>query len=172
MFILISSFCVAIDAACCNVVNGIEDNKTKYSIITSVTFSLFQGLMLLLGYYFTFIFKDIVQISTILSFMLLMYLSINMFISIYKKEEVKSLNIKNILIQGLATSIDASALGITFRVLQLNIIYGLICVMLITLILSFIAFILGNKVGLKINKYAKILGSLILFLLAIKILLF
>lgn len=174
IFIILSSLCVAVDASCCNVVNGLEIKKiNKYTFITSILFALFQGIMLFLGFQFTYLFKeDIFKISTLLAFGLLFYLSISMIISSFKKEERNEISLKNIIIQAIATSIDASALGITFRVMNIDIIVGVVLVVIITLILSFIAFILGIKIGDKVNKHMKLVGGIVLLIIALKILLF
>lgn len=164
---------VAIDASCCNVVNGLQRKKIdKYIFITSITFTIFQAVMFLLGYNFTHLFgNQLYQISNLLAFMLLLYLGIVSIISSFKKEEVNQVTIKNILIHAIATSIDASALGVACMVLKMNIITSLILIMAFTFTLSFLSFILGIIIGDKVNKHAKLISGIVFILLALKVLL-
>ena len=74
------------------------------------------------------------------------------------------------ILLSIATSIDALAVGITFSVLEINIIASILIITIITFINCFIGTIIGNKIGNKINKLAKIIGGLILIAIGLKIL--
>ena len=85
--------------------------------------------------------------------------------------EDKSLTLKTILILAIATSIDALAVGISFAFLQVHIWTAITIIGLTTFALSFVAVYLGNRLGDLLEKYAEILGGIILILIGIKILL-
>ena len=82
----------------------------------------------------------------------------------------KPLDIKELLILAIATSIDALAIGITFAFLKCNIVFSVTCIGIITFLLSLIGVKIGNIFGAKYEKQAQLVGGLILILLGIKIL--
>ena len=81
-----------------------------------------------------------------------------------------SINIKEILFLSIATSLDALTIGITFSLLQINIIKPIIIIGIITFINSYIGCYIGNKCKINNNKSKKI-GGIILIIIGIKILL-
>ena len=84
----------------------------------------------------------------------------------------KSLPFLNHLIQfsllGLATSIDAFVMGISFAALHVEMILATIIIFTTTFIFSFAGGSLGGYLGKKITYIAQIIGAIILILLAIK----
>ena len=88
-----------------------------------------------------------------------------------KEEEVDdSLSFKTILLLAIATSIDALAVGISFAFLKVDILQAITMIGIITFVLSFLAVIIGNRLGNMLEKYAGILGGCILILIGCKIL--
>ena len=88
-----------------------------------------------------------------------------------EEEKVQQLNCKELLALGLATSIDALAVGITFATYKGNMISPPLIIGLVTFILSVIASVLGYIMGKKIDgQWAEIIGAVILILLGIKVL--
>ena len=73
------------------------------------------------------------------------------------------------LIQGIATSIDAFSVGISFSLINININYAIFCIGIITYLLSFTGCFLGYYLGKKINKYGEKLGGIVLIILSIKL---
>ncbi len=172
IFIILSSLAVGVDASCCNVVNGCNSNSRKTMFITSTSFTLFQVLMIFFGYILSIQFGEkILKVGNYLAFALLTYLSLVSFASLRKKEEDnKELSLKNILMQSIATSIDALAVGISYVAINANISIGLLVVIITTFIMTLFAYIIGNKLGTKLNNSAKVIGGLVFLILAIKIL--
>ena len=83
------------------------------------------------------------------------------------------LSIKNILLLGVATSIDALAVGIAYACAygSNNAILTFTVIAIITFILSMIGVKIGSKFGSKYDKVAQIIGGIILILLGTNILL-
>ena len=75
------------------------------------------------------------------------------------------------ILLAIATSIDAFAVGITFSFLDINILSSITIIGITTFIISIIGVIIGNKIGNKYQRKAKILGGLVLIFLGAKILL-
>ena len=73
--------------------------------------------------------------------------------------------------QGVATSIDALALGVTFAFLQVNIWEAVSFIGVVTFLFSVAGLKIGNVFGTKYKSKAEFVGGVILILLGIKILL-
>lgn len=89
--------------------------------------------------------------------------------NIYAKNNNPIAN-KTLLVLAIATSIDALVVGISFAVLDVNIIEAITTIGVVTLIISFIGVMLGKKLGELFKQKAEILGGFILIGMGIKIL--
>ncbi|HVI41561.1 MAG TPA: manganese efflux pump MntP family protein [Anaerovoracaceae bacterium] len=146
----------------------------KYAAITGLFFGGFQALMPLIGYYLGKQFEDyLTVIDHWIIFGLLSLIGINMILESRKEEKEKcdTLNLKNMTILSLATSIDAFAVGITFAFLHANIFVSVAVIGLTTFVLSFFGVIVGNMFGSRFKSKAEITGGIVLILIGVKILL-
>ena len=82
-----------------------------------------------------------------------------------------SLDVKNMTLLAIATSIDALAVGITFAFLQVQIIPAVSLIGAITFLLSAAGVKAGNLLGAKWKSGAELCGGIILILIGTKILL-
>lgn len=163
------AFAVAIGKGLC-----LRRSCYKYAAITGLFFGGFQALMPLIGYYLGNQFEDyLTSVDHWIIFALLVMIGTNMILESRndKKEKNDTLNLKNMTILSLATSIDALAVGITFAFLHVNIIAGVTVIGLTTFFLSFAGVKIGNAFGSKFKSKAEIAGGIILILIGIKILL-
>ena len=95
------------------------------------------------------------------------------------KESIAESNVKNnlelgeLLSLGIATSIDAFSVGLTFSLFKVNLLLALSLIGIITFVLSYLGVILGKKIGSKYESQAKaeVIGGIILILMSIKFLL-
>lgn len=172
---------LAMDAFSVSLANGLNEPNMKKSKITGVAglFAIFQGLMPLIGWicvhtivqYFSWFEKLIPWIALIL----LCYIGGKMlFDSIKNKdtvtEEVKRLGLTTLLIQGVATSIDALSVGFTIADYTLSL--ALLAVLIIAIVTFFICFagiLIGKKFGTKLAGKAGILGGVILIFIGLEI---
>ena len=81
------------------------------------------------------------------------------------------LDLRELLMLAIATSIDALAVGVTFAFLQVSIVPAVSLIGAITFALSFIGVAVGFKFGAKYEKKAQIAGGAVLILIGLKILL-
>ena len=81
------------------------------------------------------------------------------------------IDIKTMIPLAIATSIDALAVGISFAMLNVNIISSSIIIGITSFILSFIGVFIGSIFKSKLSKNYGLIGGLVLILLAIKMLL-
>lgn len=79
-------------------------------------------------------------------------------------------NIYVLLTLSVATSIDALAIGISLSFLKSTILLPAVIIGLVTFVLSFVSFILGNRIGRFFGKQIEVTGGLILIGIGIKIL--
>ena len=71
---------------------------------------------------------------------------------------------------GVATSIDALAVGISLSVVQANIFFAAVIIGLITALLCSVATVVGRRFGTMLNDKAEVLGGVILIGIGFRIL--
>ena len=173
--LIVLSFSLSMDSFATSLCKGIEFNNNLYksSITTSIWFSIFQTIMPVLGYYLgNIISMKLFSVAYYISFFILSFLGISM---IREKDDVVQLNdslgFKIMFLLSVSISMDAFSVGISYALLNLNIILSSILNFSITFITTYIGCILGSKIGSKYSSISKIIGGIILISLGIKILL-
>lgn len=141
----------------------------------AISLALFQAFMPLVGWLVGNSVKSIIEpVDHWIAFGLLSLIGGKMIIESFidsEAREIKNpLDIKVILTLSLATSIDALAVGFSFATLLNKILIAVFVIGLVTFIASMLGILLGKKTGPKINRYAEILGGLILLFIGVKIL--
>ena len=173
--LIVLSFSLSMDSFATSLCKGIEFNNNLYksSIITSIWFSIFQTIMPILGHYLgNIISMKLFSVAYYISFFILSFLGISM---IREKDDVVQLNdslgFKIMFLLSVSISMDAFSVGISYALLNLNIILSSILNFSITFITTYIGCILGSKIGSKYSSISKTIGGIILISLGIKILL-
>ncbi len=173
--LIVLSFSLSMDSFATSLCKGIEFNNNLYksSITTSIWFSIFQTIMPILGYYLgNIISMKLFSVAYYISFFILLFLGISM---IREKDDVVQLNdslgFKIMFLLSVSISMDAFSVGISYALLNLNIILSSILNFSITFITTYIGCILGSKIGSKYSSISKTIGGIILISLGIKILL-
>lgn len=171
---------LAMDAFSVSLANGLNDPGMKAGKMSGIAgvFAVFQALMPMIGWvcvhtvvqYFHAFEKMIPWIALLL----LLYIGGKMLLEGIKgdgkEDELKALSIGTLIIQGIATSIDALSVG--FTISDYNFPMALICALIIaavTFIISIIGLKIGKKVGTKLAGKANILGGIILIGIGIEI---
>lgn len=171
---------LSMDAFAVSICKGIKmtNKKILHVIIIGLFFGGFQMLMPIIGWFLGSRFeKYITAFDHWIAFFLLGILGIKMIYEALKNkndevEDLKDkLDIKELFILAVATSIDALAVGITFAFLEVNILTSSSLIGIITFSLSIIGVFLGRTIGGKLKNKAEILGGIILILIGLKILL-
>ncbi|MBQ0003801.1 MAG: manganese efflux pump [Treponema sp.] len=172
---------LAMDAFSVSLANGLNEPKMKagrMSLIAGV-FGVFQAAMPMIGWicvhtivqYFSWFEKLIPWIALVL----LLYIGGKMLVEGIKggdddDEGVKNLSLGALMIQGVATSIDALSVG--FTIAGYNFLMALICALIIAVVtfaICIFGLIIGKKVGTKLAGKANILGGVILIGIGIEI---
>lgn len=171
---------LAMDAFSVSLANGLHEpgmSKPKMSGVAG-TYAGFQFLMPMIGWtcvhtilqYFKMFEKAIPWIALIL----LLYIGGKMLYEALAKreeeEEVLGLSIGILIIQGIATSIDALSVG--FTIADYGIIMAFVCsliVAVVTFIICMVGLTIGKKFGTKLSNKAGILGGVILIFIGLEI---
>ncbi len=177
---------LSMDAFAVSVTDGMcygDLNKRK-AITIPLTFGLFQALMPLCGYFLGSLFAAYIDaFDHFVAFGLLLIIGGKMVLDGIKElrsgqEEVapKKFTYHEVALQGVATSIDALAVGLTLAMTGIDnvSIFGYVSLIgVTTFVLSIVGLIIGRKVGkLFKNKtcIAEIIGGLVLVGIGLKIL--
>ncbi len=170
---------LAMDAFSVSMANGLNEpamKKNRLSMIAGV-FAFFQFLMPMIGWicvhtivqYFQMFEKFIPWIALFL----LLYIGGSMLIEGIKggeEEELKGVGFKALMIQGVATSIDALSVG--FTIVDYGFLMAFVCSVIIAIVTFFICMgglQIGKTVGTKLSGKASILGGVILIFIGIEI---
>lgn len=169
---------LAMDAFAVCISYGICNKNFKFRDAFRLSFhtAFFQILMPLGGYFLgNFLGKVVSQYSSFVAFALLLIIGIKMLVeSFQKKEECERVDFskgKALIFICIATSIDAFAAGISLGLIGLPIFLSLIFIGIITFLMSMIGVYLGRVIGSFIERWAEIIGGIILIIIGVKILL-
>lgn len=171
---------LAMDAFSVSLANGLNEPDMKRSKICGIagTFGFFQALMPVIGWicvhtvvqYFSAFEKLIPWIALVL----LLFIGGKMLIEGIKNEEEESeksgVGLGALMVQGIATSIDALSVG--FTISDYNLPMALVCaavIAVVTFIISIAGLFIGRKFGTKLSNKAAILGGSILVFIGFEI---
>ena len=152
----------------------------KHTFVIALFFGGFQALMPLIGYFLgTFFESYITAVDHWIAFALLMYIGGKMLYDTFSSDDeeivcpvISRLNVKELLLLAIATSIDALAVGITFSFYKdTNIFLNISIIGVTTFVIAAAGVAIGNKFGTRFKKKAEIAGGVILVLIGAKILL-
>jgi putative Mn2+ efflux pump MntP len=167
------------DAFAVSVTNGMcmKNIKFGWTLLIGLTFGLFQGAMPVIGYALGSRFTEHIKAyDHYIALILLGFIGGKMlFEGIRKKgerccnEKVLLMTFGTLMVQGVATSIDALAVGVSFAAMSVKIVSAAAFICCVTLALSIIAVKVGKKFGTLLNNKAEILGGFILISIGVKI---
>ena len=152
----------------------IKDHLVIKNIKISFYFAVVQVIMTFLGFIVgNSLSRYVSFIDHWIACIILSLIGFNMLYEIYigdSKVVNDKIDFKSLFLPAIATSIDALALGITFSFFNINIIFTLLVIGIITFIMSFIGIIIGYYFGRKFEFYSKIFGGFVLIIMGFKIL--
>ncbi|MBQ3137624.1 MAG: manganese efflux pump [Clostridia bacterium] len=171
---------LAMDAFSVSLANGLNEPKMKKGKITAVAgiFALFQFAMPLIGWICVSTvaekFQAFEKFIPWIALVLLVYIGGDMLRDGLKHkesyEEKPAVGLKGLLIQGIATSIDALSVG--FTISDYNLTEAVVACILIGTVTFFICFagiLIGKKAGTALAGKAGILGGIILIFIGLEI---
>jgi putative Mn2+ efflux pump MntP len=175
---------LAMDAFAVSVSSGIciPNLKPRYSFRAALAFGLFQFGMPVLGWLAGEAFRSLIQgFDHWIAFILLAFVGGKMALEGLKKkdegacEEPDSrrsiLDLGGLLVLAVATSIDALAVGLSYSVIGTPILLPATIIGVVTFLLSLVGCEFGKRIGAKFERWAELVGGLVLIGIGAKILL-
>lgn len=158
---------------------GMKRLNMKQALVIALFFGGFQALMPALGWLAGSQLADfITPIDHWIAFLLLAFVGGKMLWDAFHEgdeDDVEAadapLDLKELLMLAIATSIDALAVGITFAFLQVDIVSSALIIGVTTFALSVVGVAVGHFFGARFEKPATIVGGVVLVLIGVKILL-
>jgi putative Mn2+ efflux pump MntP len=171
---------LSMDAFAVSICKGLNMHRMNYrqAGIISLFFGGFQALMPTIGWFLGKQFENyITNIDHWIAFILLAVIGINMIREALSDDDEDeestgtALDIKELFMLAIATSIDALAVGITFAFLQVQIVPAVCLIGVTTFVISFAGVGIGHQFGRRYEKKSEIAGGIILIAIGLKILL-
>jgi putative Mn2+ efflux pump MntP len=171
---------LAMDAFAVSLCKGLRMRRINYAqaVVIALFFGVFQALMPLLGWTLGIQFEQyITAVDHWIAFILLSVIGSKMLYDSLTEDPscpiqtVDRLDLKELLLLAIATSIDALAVGITLAFLKTDILLSVSLIGIVTFSLSLLAVAIGNRFGNRLQSKAGIAGGVVLILIGLKILL-
>lgn len=171
---------LAMDAFSVSLTNGLNENqmKIKRMCLIAGCFTFFQFIMPVLGWILVHTvsnyFEKFSELIPWIALFLLLYIGGKMLIeAVHKSEEdenVNKLTFSVLILQGIATSIDALSVG--FAIADYNFLMALassVIIAVVTFVICIGGLIIGKKAGTVLKRRAGLLGGFILIGIGIEI---
>lgn len=171
--VLLISISLAMDAFAVSICKGLclKDLNIRKQIKIGFYFGIFQAIMPIIGYYIGDLFDELLlAIDHYVVFVLLIIIGVSMIMEtiVNKKESFdEQINFKSMFIPALATSIDALAVGFSFAFMKVNLWTSVVTIGIVAYLFTYIGVMIGYKVGSKYENKTKVVGGVILILIAI-----
>ncbi|MDO4302148.1 MAG: manganese efflux pump [Clostridia bacterium] len=171
---------LTMDAFSVSLANGLNepDMRLRKMCLIAGVFGLFQAVMPMTGWIcvHTIVehFKAFERFIPIIALILLSYIGGKMVFEGFCHKDIdgstRKLNLYVLIVQGIATSIDALSVG--FTISEYNLFMAFVCSIIIatvTFVFCMSGLFIGKRFGTKFSNKAEILGGIILILIGIEI---
>lgn len=167
--ILIIAVSLSMDAFSLSLAYGTLNPEKKYIKKLSIIVSIYHFIMPLLGLTIGNILLKIIPLDpNIIVFIVLTFIGIEMIIDSFKKEEnVHLMTLKEMILFGLAVSLDSFSVGVGLETLTNNYIISVSMFSLSSFIFTYIGLTIGKKINNLIGPISTIIGGLILIIIGI-----
>ncbi len=148
----------------------LNSNRIKSSLALALTMGLCQGIMPVFGYFGTHALIDFIEpFSHLLVFAIFMVLGLKFIYEAFQeKGDVCCINLRCLLLMGIATSIDAFASGITLKLTYTPLFFSAFLIGLMSFIMSLCGFWSGLFFKKLPSRLLEITGGIILISMAIR----
>ena len=171
---------LAMDAFSVSLANGLHEPEMKKNKMCKIAgvFAIFQALMPMLGWIcvHTIVryFKTFEKFIPWIALILLLFIGGKMLLEGVKggsdEMDTAKVGFGALMIQGVATSIDALSVG--FTISEYGLLMAVVCALIIaavTFVICMVGLVIGKKVGMKFSGKANIWGGVILIIIGIEI---
>ena len=177
--IVILGLALAMDAFAVTISNSFAYPKISRARSLSMprAFGFFQFLMPVVGFVLGQLVSEfITQYAGFITFLILGFIGGKMIWDAFHEEEGEetsgqTLTVPVLLLQAVATSIDALAVGVSFAALEVNVLTSSGIIGITTALTCAVALIIGKRFGNALGEKATIIGGVVLILIGLKSLL-
>ena len=151
---------------------GIKKVDNKSLIITSIVTGIFHFIMPLMGNIIGIpLFEYTLIKPSYILFLVFLIISIDMFINFFnEKPKLRNLNIAGIILFAFSVSFDSFSVGLGINYICSNVVLSVSIFCFVSMLFTFLGFMLGKILSQKIGKYAFLFGSLVLFIYSLVLL--
>ena len=169
ILIFIIAVSLSMDAFSLSLAYGTISLTKKEIKILSVIVGIYHFFMPILGMIMgSFIFKVLKINQNIIILIIFGFIGINMIIESFKKEEkINKMKISEMILFGLAVSIDSFSVGFGLNNISNSFIMCSIIFSITSFIFTYIGLLLGNKLNQLIGKISTLIGGITLIILGI-----
>ena len=173
---------LSMDAFAVSICKGLSVRRCtpRHMLICGLYFGVFQALMPLIGYFLGSQFESLVTaIAPYIAFALLAFIGANMIREGIRSmrcdpasaEEVPDkgrLTVATILVQAVATAIDAFAVGVGLRAQQTSLSLAAATIGVTTFLCCVVGLLVGRKAGERLGDAAECVGGVVLVLIGLR----
>lgn len=169
ILIFIIAISLSMDAFSLSLAYGTVSMTKKETTLLSTIVGIYHFFMPILGMLIgDFLFNLIHVSGDIVVLIIFSFIGTNMIIESLKKEEkVKKMRIAEMILFGLAVSIDSFSVGIGLNNISNNFLLCSIIFSITSFLFTYIGLKLGNKINQLVGKISSLLGGIILILFGV-----
>lgn len=170
---------LSMDAFAVSIGNGTVIRNKKKAVFAALMFGVFQAGMPVIGYFLGSAFAEIITgYAPIIALVVLGIIGGKMIIESIgdirakkrgeEAELLKEPGVPAIMIQAVATSIDALMVGVSFAAMSVDIVSAVLFIGVVTFVISLIGVLGGVKFGQLLGAKASLLGGIVLIGIGLK----
>lgn len=169
------SFGLAMDAFAVSVSDGMSISRMNFvkASAISLVFGIFQGVMPSMAYFISQSFMDFIPLislyGNIVACIILSVIGIKMIKDRNnEKDTYTEMSSGLVMVQGMASSIDAMMTGIGFSATDTDIVVSCAVIAFITFVCCLFGCFIGKRFGDRMNGKAQLIGGIMLILIGLK----
>lgn len=166
------AFAVAIASGC-----STKDVKLRQALRMALFFGVFQAVMPVIGWFAGLTFRGLISsFDHWVAFGLLALVGGKMIVEFFQgdkacEEKTCPMDIPNLFILAVATSIDALAIGLSLSLLNTPIAFPATFIGVVTFVISFAGVYIGKRFGDYLENKMELVGGIVLIAIGVKVLL-
>lgn len=169
---------LSMDAFAVSIGNGTVIKKKRKAVFAAFMFGVFQAGMPIIGYFLGSAFADIIKsYAPVIALGVLGFIGGKMIVESIgelrhkgedKESSIKEPSVAAILIQAIATSIDALVVGVSFAAIGVDIVPAVCFIGVVTFLISLVGVFGGVKFGQLLGAKASLIGGIVLVAIGVK----
>ena len=168
LIIFIIAVSLSMDAFSLSLAYGTLNIEKSYIFNLSIIVGVYHFFMPILGNLFGMKIISLISISSnILVFLVLIIIGIEMIYESFKTQDIKIMNLFELLLFGFAVSIDSFSVGIGLNVITSNYIIAAFIFSIVSCLFTYLGLIIGKKINILFGKISTVLGGIVLIIMSI-----